>query len=67
MPEKGRFPNDFCNCVANARIHLKGNSIVSSLTGLTDAPTGTVREAWSKTVEREVLESLPESEINRQT
>ena len=48
-------------------VPFKGNSIVSPMTGPTEVPTGAVREAWSKTVEREVIESLPESEISRQT
>ncbi|KAJ6607005.1 hypothetical protein B0H10DRAFT_2073442 [Mycena sp. CBHHK59/15] len=45
----------------------KGNSIVVQLPGPSEAPAGTTREAWIKTVPREVIVSLPDSEINRQT
>ncbi|KAJ6477474.1 CNH domain-containing protein [Mycena vulgaris] len=46
---------------------LKGNSIIFQIPGPSEAPVGPVREAWIKTVPREVIVSLPDSEINRQT
>ncbi|KAJ7483152.1 CNH domain-containing protein [Mycena latifolia] len=45
----------------------KGNSIIFQIPGPSEAPVGPVREAWIKTVPREVIVSLPDSEINRQT
>ncbi|KAJ7623723.1 signal transducer [Roridomyces roridus] len=45
----------------------RGNSIISQIPGPTEAVVGPSREAWIKTVPREVIDSLPESEINRQT
>ncbi|KAJ7780243.1 Dbl-like domain-containing protein [Mycena maculata] len=45
----------------------KGNSIIFQIPGPTEAPVGPVREAWIKTVPQEVIVSLPDSEINRQT
>ncbi|KAJ7105112.1 Dbl-like domain-containing protein [Mycena crocata] len=45
----------------------KGNSIITQIPGPSEAPVGPVREAWIKTVPREVIVSLPDSEINRQT
>jgi hypothetical protein len=46
---------------------LKGKSIIFQIPGPAEAPVGPVREAWIKTVPREVIVSLPDSEINRQT
>ncbi|KAF7345363.1 hypothetical protein MVEN_01554200 [Mycena venus] len=45
----------------------KGNSIILQIPGPAEAPVGPQREAWIKTVPQEVIVSLPESEINRQT
>ncbi|KAJ7777436.1 Dbl-like domain-containing protein [Mycena metata] len=45
----------------------RGNSIIAQIPGPAEAPVGPVREAWIKTVPREVIVSLPDSEINRQT
>ncbi|CAK5273832.1 unnamed protein product [Mycena citricolor] len=45
----------------------RGNSIIMQIPGPAEAPLGGTREAWIKTVPPEVLSSLPESEINRQT
>ncbi|KAJ7065216.1 CNH domain-containing protein [Mycena amicta] len=44
----------------------KGNSIILQIP-MTESATGPQREAWIKSVPQEVLVSLPESEINRQT
>lgn len=46
---------------------VKGNSIIMQIPGPAEAPVGPQREAWIKTVPLEVIDSLPESEINRQT
>ncbi|EDR14514.1 uncharacterized protein LACBIDRAFT_305175 [Laccaria bicolor S238N-H82] len=40
---------------------------LAQLISSVDVPTSTVREDWSKSVPAEVMKSLPESEINRQT
>ncbi|KAJ7497980.1 CNH domain-containing protein [Mycena galericulata] len=40
---------------------------LTCIPGPSEAPVGPVREAWIKTVPREVIVSLPDSEINRQT
>ncbi|KAK7031608.1 CNH domain-containing protein [Favolaschia claudopus] len=45
----------------------RGNSIIMQIPGPADAPVGSQREAWIKTVPQEVIVSLPDSEINRQT
>ncbi|KAF8892159.1 Dbl-like domain-containing protein [Infundibulicybe gibba] len=45
----------------------QGNSIAHQLPGTMETPVGTVREEWIKTVPAEVIRSLPETEINRQT
>ncbi|KAF7357058.1 hypothetical protein MVEN_01042600 [Mycena venus] len=48
-------------------LYVKGNSIILQIPGPAEAPVGPQREAWIKTVPQEVIVSLPESEINRQT
>ncbi|KAJ6458147.1 Dbl-like domain-containing protein [Mycena vitilis] len=45
----------------------RGNSIILQIPGPAEAPVGPQREAWIKTVPQEVIVSLPDSEINRQT
>ncbi|KAJ7308583.1 Dbl-like domain-containing protein [Mycena albidolilacea] len=45
----------------------KGNSIIMQIPGPAEAPLGPRRGAWIETVPHEVIVSLPESEINRQT
>ncbi|KAF8166590.1 Dbl-like domain-containing protein [Mycena galopus ATCC 62051] len=45
----------------------RGNSIILQIPGPAEAPVGPQREAWIKTVPHEVIVSLPDSEINRQT
>ncbi|KAF7371040.1 hypothetical protein MSAN_00738200 [Mycena sanguinolenta] len=45
----------------------RGNSIILQIPGPAEQPVGPQREAWIKTVPQEVIVSLPESEINRQT
>lgn len=45
---------------------LQGYSIIPPPPGPADSPTA-IKESWPETVEAEVLNSLPESEINRQT
>ncbi|THU93894.1 Dbl-like domain-containing protein [Dendrothele bispora CBS 962.96] len=48
------------------RCPRKGDSIIGHVQG-TEQSQGPSKEAWIKTVPREVLVSLPDSEINRQT
>lgn len=43
----------------------QGNSIIGPAPSAVEAPTAS--KAWTATVDAEVLKSLPESEINRQT